>query len=260
MKEDETSSKTRFYTAIQAACCLLATAMTLASYSPGSGLLALTSRTSAIQAQLELTIVDDAVDPMAHPVGPLPDGVTIVAEMTKITGEPVRHHYARLVLSEGESFALAQARLQPWLDTLNLPPGDRLAWQHEKPEDYHAGFTAEEGSVPALDDFRTYLVEAVPLVSAPDVQSVELTTSVDGYSSTTLRLAPAAAQRVSESTSQHIHGRLAILVNGFVISAPVVQQGIDNGILQISGGGETPEETHKRAKKLLLVLTTPAPR
>ena len=114
--------------------------------------------------------------------------------------------------------------------------------------------------VPALDDFRTYLVGAVPLVSAPDVQSVELTTSADGYSSTTLRLAPAAAQRVSESTSQHIHGRLAILVNGFVISAPVVQQGIDNGILQISGGGETPEETHKRAKKLLLELTTPAPR
>jgi hypothetical protein len=259
MKEDETSSKTSFYAGLQAACCLLATAMALASYSPGSGLLALTARTSAVQARLELAIVDDAVDPMARAVGPLPDRVTILAEMTKITGKPVRHHYARLVLGEGESFALAQARLQPWLDTLELPPGDRLVWQHENPEDYHAGFD-EDGPVQALDDFRTYLVEAVPLVSTPDVQSVELTTSVDGYSSTTLRLRPAAAQRLSESTQRHIHGRLAILVNGFVITAPVLQHAIDNGVLQISPGGETAEETHKRAQKLLGDLTTPAPR
>jgi hypothetical protein len=258
MKEAETSSEPRHYAWIQAACCLLAAGITIASYSPGSGLLAVTTRTAAVQARLEITLVDDAVDPMAGHAATLPQHATVLAEMTAITGDPVRHHYVRLVLDEGESFMVGLARLQPWIQTLELPPGDRLAWQHERPGDYHAGFD-DDGQAADLDDFRSYLVHAVPLASAPDVKSVELTTSSDGYSSTTLRLESTAAQRLSQATTQHIHGRLAILVNGFVNTAAVIRQPIENGTLQISPGGDTPEETKKRAQKLLKELTAPPP-
>src|SRR4051812_11367502 len=125
---------TGIYGWLQAVCCLLAAALAIASYSPGSGLLALTTRVTTVQAELEVVNVNDELDPLATAdEAALPVGVTKLSELTQdANGESRRRLYARLVLQGKESFQEALQRLRPWQPTLTLPATARFAWQAEQ--------------------------------------------------------------------------------------------------------------------------------
>jgi len=245
---------------LQAAAFLMVAALAIASYTPGSGLLALATRLDTVQAELEVVAVNDEHDPLA-PIddAALPAGVAKFSELIRDpNGQRRSVVYARLVLQGTESLDQALQRLRPWLDTLTLPKNARLAWQPQplEPEGNVPPYDPAHDPEPAPEAFRSYLVQGAPIFSTPDVGSVELTTSTDGFASTTLRLTRPAADRLRRATHHSDGRRLAIIVDQMVVSAPVVRGEITNGILQISPGGLEPDETSQRARALLRKLTT----
>jgi preprotein translocase subunit SecD len=233
--------------------------LAIASYTPGSGLSALSTRRDDVQAALEVIAVNDELDPLAlADEASLPAGVAKFSEVIRDPNGQTRSlAYARLVLQGKESLEQALQRLRPWQDRLTLPADARLAWQPLPAE--------ADGNVPPVDPahepeptaeaFRSYLVQSAPIFSAFDVDSVELTTASDGLASTTLRLTRPAAERLRGATHDRTGRRLAIIVDERVVSAPVVQGEIANGMLQISPGGLDPTETRQRARALLSKLT-----
>ncbi|HUQ03918.1 MAG TPA: hypothetical protein VM261_15580 [Kofleriaceae bacterium] len=103
--------------------------------------------------------------------------------------------------------------------------------------------------------WRTYLVEKASIVGGADVAKAEAT-----YDAQTLRpivqvdLSDAGRVRFSDATEAAIGGKLAIVLDGRVVSAPVVQSRIPGGRIQITLGEGDPKELEKEAHDLVSVL------
>ena len=67
-------------------------------------------------------------------------------------------------------------------------------------------------------------------------------------------LGPAGAERFRAFTASHVKRRLAILVDGVVESAPLIQSEIGGGHLSITLGRGAPEEQAVEAKRLEATL------
>jgi len=69
---------------------------------------------------------------------------------------------------------------------------------------------------------REYCMERTPTISQNDVQSAELLKHVDHPPAVGLMLYPAAAQRMLNATTKNIGGHMAVVVNGRVVSVPMI--------------------------------------
>jgi len=238
MQKAKTSNNTGLYAWVQAACCLLAVGVAIVAYSPRTQRAALSEPTSTVQAELEVVLVDESVDPLATQVEPqLPTGVAL---LTEYVGLDKRYrHYARLVLQRDESFEQALTRLEPWLATLRLPSGARLGWQRQAPGQY-----------------RSYLLSGPAVFTARDVRTVEVTANHKNLFTTSIRLHPGVTEVVRQFTRAHRGESMAIIVNGLVLTAPRIQAEISNGMLQIAPGGDNPDRTRQSAEAFVKELTT----
>ena len=101
-----------------------------------------------------------------------------------------------------------------------------------------------DDNVPPLDPADiTVPADAEILVRPGDVDpdGWALTEDANGGPQVELLLRPEAAERFAQHTRDHIGGSIALVVNGVVVSAPVVNSPIEDGRLQISFAGEDPQ-------------------
>jgi preprotein translocase subunit SecD len=90
----------------------------------------------------------------------------------------------------------------------------------------------QEGSAPA----QVWLLARVPVVTGRDIRDSRPQQAQDRGWETEFVLAQDAAKRFERFTAAHIHDRLAIVLDGVVLSAPVINAKIsDNGVIEGMG-------------------------
>jgi hypothetical protein len=194
----------------------------------------------------------------------------------KLTGSEELQNALSRVLSRGKltiaAIAQAQGSLRPDQETSQRHPNLEVRQEYDGtpyyvartreeiavlcstvPKDSEVGIDEDGGSYSAwiLDpatlterDVRNARVATDPQTNRPYVQ-VELTAE--------------GARRFADATERMVKRKLAIVIDGEILSAPVVQQRIDGGIVQISvGGTEAPDETYAEARALAAALESRA--
>jgi len=86
--------------------------------------------------------------------------------------------------------------------------------------------------------FRTYVLEGTPILTEADVAQAEASLSGGAIREpvVVLELTPEAAGRFEQATARAVRHRLAIVVDGVVVSAPLVMSPIPGGMVQITMG------------------------
>ena len=93
-----------------------------------------------------------------------------------------------------------------------------------------------------------YLVKYPPIITGSDLADAYPTTDSFGRPAVGFTLSPAAAEKFAEFTQSHIGKRMAIVLDNYVVSAPVIQARIyDKGIIT---GNFSPQEV----KNLVVIL------
>jgi preprotein translocase subunit SecY len=203
---------------------------------------------------LQLLAVDDEADPFeAVDPASLPAGASIQLENTPLgkdegglTRTAVRH-YARIVKGEQETMDQARARLLAWAATQPLAAGDRVL----------------AGPVTEYDDaadrleiigYRTHLVKGAAIIDGSRVSGARVAPDAGAGRSgwhVGVELDPEGAERFRAFTAANVKRRLAIVVDGVVESAPVIQAEIPGGQVVVSMGNATdPEQQQRDAQRL----------
>jgi preprotein translocase subunit SecD len=103
--------------------------------------------------------------------------------------------------------------------------------------------------------WRTYLIEDAAIISGADVARVQAT-----YDPATMRpivvveLDADGRARFADATAAAVGAKLAIVLDGRVVSAPVVHSRIPGGRVQITMGGGDPKAQEREAHDLVEVL------
>jgi len=156
--------------------------------------------------------------------------------------------YARLTRDESETLASARARLEAWTKDLALPEGVRVAVGDSMGTDEETGASTQTG-------WRTYLLQGAPVVTELDVVDARaLPDPQTGVWSVMVTLGPEDAARFEAFTEKNVKRRLAIVVDGRVMSAPLIQTRIPGGLMRISMGAGPPEQQKAEAQKLARAL------
>lgn len=206
-------------------------------------------------ATLEFVAIDDDRDlitpEIAEKLRAAPiAGLSIQSENAPIgPGKSRVVQFARISRGERESLDRARERLVAWLATI------------EKPAGYRAGVGALFEADDEKDTFeqtgwRTYLLRDPPVLTAADVaDAVVIPTGGDdprdqGWG-VRLQLTPAGAKRFEDHTGANIKRRFAILVDGLVLSAPVIVARIPGGVATITMGVGSSEKQLADAQRLV---------
>jgi preprotein translocase subunit SecD len=185
-------------------------------------------------AQLEFRIVDDEDTSLAQLRDKLPEGITLDFERPGESGISVPYlrskDYAELA-----KFAAA-----------NSPPGKDLALQkvEERGKENH---------------FRTYLLDKKQRMTGEyivDANTVFSNAPEDGGRPyVLLKFSRTGAELFGKLTTANVKKRMAIVLEGMVFSAPVIQEPITGGDCRITLGGYRPlNEVREEAKELSNVL------
>lgn len=220
----------------------------------GGMLLALGNRMPRPRARIEASWIDDQQQSLAVLRDrKLPAGLSL--RYDHVGGYEERRKHLLLWLKPGadENFEIALARVEPTLQTLALPAGTRLAWQHDSTAFAIPVSDDESDDLRAQNDvYASYVVRHATLFTTTDVMSVERVVDSEGTSLALLRLSPDAARQLALETRKHLGQRLAISINGRVHSAPVVKSELTAGIIQIRQGAlPTAEDSRNYAEALV---------
>jgi hypothetical protein len=127
-----------------------------------------------------------------------------------------------------------------------LPPGASVAYERVEP------WRDDTGEVPY---YRTYLVDDEVILANADIAHAEV--SFDPQTvrpEVAVTLTGSGRRRFGDATAAHVGEKLAILVNGRVVSAPSVQGAIYGGRITISMGGSEAAEQERDANELVDAL------
>lgn len=158
--------------------------------------------------------------------------------------------YAMFVTAEGQSQREALARLRQWTSTVVLPPDREIAFEpyYEFNED-----TDEQEQV----GWRTYFLFTRSELGASAIRDAmarpDTSMGLPGWN-VSIQLTPAGAARFEELTAQNIKRRFAIVLDGVVSTAPVIQSAIRGGSAQVTMGAGTIEAQRRDALRLEAVL------
>lgn len=137
------------------------------------------------------------------------------------------------------------------IDTRNDQIIVRFPWQSNE-EDFDAAAAINELGETAVLTFctgSTYNEDNIVLVGSEDVK--EATAAVkDGSPYVQLRLTSSGRSKFATATRNNIGKTIAICMDGEVISAPTVNETIDNGLASISGQNLTYEDCVSLANKI----------
>ena len=176
-------------------------------------------------AKLEFKLVNDTV------AGPV-----MMGWMDKATK-------AGITFKKGDRFSEYLKKINDFLKA-DIPEGHELAFEKKTNK-----ATGEEANVP-------FLVESLPRITGDDLADARVQIDQqknDPYVSMDFK--PAGAKHFEETTGANIGKRLAVILDGNVYSAPVIQAKIGGGHAQITlGGGVNFNKTMSDAKDLALVL------
>lgn len=216
--------------------------------------LALLSKRSAIPARtgpraaLEVVRVADDIDPLVNASEPALPGlsVTFPREEPSTRGRSRRANtFAQVALPPGKPRKEVIAALTPWLTTIDLPAGTRFAWAET------FDFGDDDHPMPRL---RTYVLTGAPAITTADIVDARvIETDGDNAPAVSLKLSPDGAQRFASLTREWQGRRLAIVVDGLVMSAPVVMGVIEGGRVSITTGrsSNAREEAVRLAQSLV---------
>ena len=185
-------------------------------------------RAAAVQF-LSIDDESDLVEPAAAAVvnNSLPPGVSLAKERV-ITGAgnlAVRT-FARVVVVNGDSQAVACERLLAWAATLRIPEGDRVAIGEFSSMD-------QDPSPKTSMGWRTYLVRKDPILTGADVQDTISQGTNQGWA-VAVRLNPDGSRRFDAYTRGNIKRRMATLVDGKVLSTAMIAREVPDGRLQLT--------------------------
>jgi hypothetical protein len=168
----------------------------------------------------EVMLVDDTDAPIQFvPDKDVPSGFEIRWENVPVGREDVRGYFARFPNAE-------LARGRTWLATVRHRK--EMAFVLEP-------LTADGGKI---DAYRTYVVQEPALLDETDVARAEVITEKDEpYVRWTLK--PDSAKRFEKATEAWNKRRIAILVDGLVVVAPIVKGVITSGVGTLPPPGET---------------------
>lgn len=105
-------------------------------------------------------------------------------------------------------------------------------------------------------DCTLHCLEPELVLSTADVESARVVADPQmGAPIVTAQLTSPAARRFGDATGRHIHRALAIVVDGEVVSAPIVQSRIDGGRIQVTlGDGRNLDAQRREAEALARAL------
>jgi len=97
---------------------------------------------------------------------------------------------------------------------------------------------------PSMDDPGVYYVlERAPVVSGDELTDAQPAFDQNGVPSVTFRFDPAGARKFGQYTAENVGSPFAIVLDGEVISAPVIREAIPGGSGQITGNFNVEEST-----------------
>jgi preprotein translocase subunit SecD len=107
---------------------------------------------------------------------------------------------------------------------------------------------------------RSYYLHAEPVVDGSNVVDAQVVwDEISNQPQVQVSLDDAGARRFGEVTAANIGRKIAILMDGRVVSAPIIQSAIPGGRIVITlGAGSSPEDLEREAGELAASLATPA--
>jgi preprotein translocase subunit SecD len=146
-----------------------------------------------------------------------------------------------------------------WLAAILVAGGCSRAPQAEKPQSAPAQrfglFAASEAAKPGYRDARVQMRDErvycapAPVITGADVSDVRVQQDAQGRSQVLVTFTPAGRTRLAEFTRNHLKERLAIVVDGRVLLAPVIENEIAHGAVLITGAF-TAQEFERIAKAI----------
>ena len=174
---------------------------------------------------------------------PRPDGVAAYADSWSVdaTGD---EHLDYFVI--GPTPAAIRAALAEVAADAVVPPELALAFEHAEPRD--------DGAVRA-SYWRSYLIEATPMLDEGEVAAAEVVTDPgSGQPEVQVTLTSWGGDVFARQTARRVGAKLAIVVDGEIASAPVVQGAIRRGLVTITVGGASATAQEREAFALARVL------
>ena len=223
-------------------------------------------------ARLEFKMVDDDQDFFKQFVDAkedeVPKGLRFEVDNAPLgPGKTAPRYYAFMPRAEHEDMRDTLKRLKTWADTLRdpkegrqpLPVDNEVSFEKVSRLDPEKGTWEDEG-------WRTFLLQAKAEVTGDMIREAQAVPdqserSLGGWL-VRLEFTPVGAERFEDVTGKNVKRRFAIVLDGKVESAPVIQGKISGGSGVITMGAGSLDEQQTNAKKLELVLRSgalPAP-
>ncbi|MCA9633162.1 MAG: protein translocase subunit SecD [Myxococcales bacterium] len=227
------------------------------------------SQTARLEFKLnddESTFFKDLEQDLAKgATGNLPKGVGFESENVSVgqdeDGEPVLKQFRFAVLrsEKGETSEQSLKRFREWVDTLNVPPGREIGFEKLTKTDPDTLKDTDIG-------WRTYVLKARAeitgdLIRDASAQPDQSSSSLGGWH-VAITFTDRGGSLFEKITGDNIKRRFAIILDGKVESAPVIQTRIPGGHATITMGSGDPQVQLERSRNLELVLRSgalPAP-
>jgi len=222
-------------------------------------------------ARLEFKLLDDDVDyfgALSKTLKPetLPEGLEFYQETVSVGRDPDgdtrtrTNTYAFLKKADKETSQQTLRRFRDWAATLEMPADRELGFELERRTVDEVTLQQEESG------FRSYYLKGRAEVTGDQIRDAaaqpEQGQGTLGGWNVSLTFSDAGGKAFERITGANIKRRFAIILDGRVASAPVIQSQISGGQAQITLGSSDPEAQLRDAKKLELVLRAgalPAP-
>ena len=187
-------------------------------------------------ARLEFKEVDDASDLLRPLLGNLPSGINLKNDEIKFEDKKKK------------------PITSPYLVCKDLPQLQRFV-AGKVPSTHQLLIGEEPGPAGGRPTFRTYLVKSPTRMTGEGVVGARVHFApTTGSPVVVFEFDSEAARRFAELTEQLKGRRMAVIVDGIVRSAPMIDQRIGGGRAQIGGGGMSDTE----ARDLAIMLRTGA--
>ncbi|HMJ55600.1 MAG TPA: protein translocase subunit SecD [Polyangiaceae bacterium] len=217
-------------------------------------------------ARLEFKMLDDSTDFIGQATRgvkeeDLPKGVSVnnIENAPVGPGQTKPTHYAVVQKQPNETMKEARARLAEWISTLNVPDDHELGYEVSRQTDPDGLRQTEVG-------WRTYYLYSKADITGDMLRDAQAVPDQSGRGLggwyVALTFTEAGGDRFEEVTGANVKRRFAIILDGKVESAPVIQTRIAGGHASITLGANDTESQLEEARKLELVLRSgalPAP-
>ncbi|MBN2530316.1 MAG: protein translocase subunit SecD [Deltaproteobacteria bacterium] len=216
-------------------------------------------RIIAQTARLELKIVDDKGTAEFFKTGAMKEKISALADdkdsVISLHQEPGTGHYYLSAKNQlrGKS---GRQLLQDFLEGVEMPDNREISYQEQQGKDAAGNPTADV-------TWRTYYTLKVAGITGEYIDQAAVAFNEQGKPYVSLRFNQEGAGIFADLTGENVQERMAIVLDGKVQSAPVIQEKISGGNCQITlGRADAMNNLLNEAKDLVIVLNAgalPAP-